>query len=134
MPNITRRDAVLTGLGAAVAVPALTASASNATAKSNAPVRGKAISGPAKHKFEMNIEETRITLGGNQTLQTFAFGGLVPVPLFHVREGAEVDVLLNSLTTLNHSLSWQDRNSVVKGTSVDMRVDLGDDRRIKKQK
>src|SRR3546814_1012680 len=75
MPNITRRDAVLTGLGAAVAVPALTASASNATAKSNAPVRGKAISGAAKHKFEMNIEETRITLVGNQTFQTFAFGG-----------------------------------------------------------
>src|SRR3546814_19589852 len=91
MPNITRRDAVLTGLGAAVAVPALTASASNATAKSNAPVRGKAISGAAKHKFEMNIEETRITLVGNQTFQTFAFGGQVPAPLFHVREGDEVE-------------------------------------------
>src|SRR3546814_17425749 len=90
MPNITRRDAVLTGLGAAVAVPALTASASNATAKSNAPVRGKAISGAAKHKFEMNIEETRITLVGKQTFQTFAFGGQVPAPLFQWREGARV--------------------------------------------
>src|SRR3546814_8064384 len=86
MPNITRRDAVLTGLGAAVAVPALTASASNATAKSNAPVRGKAISGAAKHKFEMNIEETRITLVGNQTFQTFAFGGQVPRSEEHTSE------------------------------------------------
>src|SRR3546814_202375 len=120
MPNITRRDAVLTGLGAAVAVPALTASASNATAKSNAPVRGKAISGAAKHKFEMNIEETRITLVGNQTFQTFAFGGQVPAPLFHVREGDEVEVLLNNLTTLNHTIHWH--GILQRGRSEERRV------------
>src|SRR3546814_9459168 len=107
MPNITRRDAVLTGLGAAVAVPALTASASNATAKSNAPVRGKAISGDAKNKFEMNIEETRITLVGNQTFQTFDFGAQVQAHLFNVWEGEEVEVHLENLTTLTHKIHWQ---------------------------
>src|SRR3546814_13657510 len=45
-------------------------------------------------------------LVGNQTFQTFAFGGQVPAPLFHVREGDEVEVLLNNLTTLKHTIHW----------------------------
>lgn len=103
MGPITRRDAVLKGLGAAVAVPALTAVAP-AAAKSTGPAVGKA--GAAQHKFEMNIEETRITLVGQQTFQTFAYAGQVPAPLFHVREGDHVEVLLNNLTTLPHTIHW----------------------------
>jgi len=54
----------------------------------------------------MNIEDTRITLVGNQTFHTFAFGGQVPAPLFHVSEGDLVEVTLNNLTTLPHSIHW----------------------------
>ena len=103
MPDITRRDAVLSGLGAAVAVPTLAAAGSSSVAQA-APAKGRR--GAAQHKFEMNIEETRITLVGQQTFQTFAFAGQVPAPLFHVREGDEVEVVLNNLTTLPHTIHW----------------------------
>ncbi|MCK9541383.1 MAG: hypothetical protein M0R03_05055 [Novosphingobium sp.] len=50
----------------------LTAAASPANGRQVAkPPKGKA--GAAQHKFEMNIEETRITLVGNQAFQTFAY-------------------------------------------------------------
>src|SRR3546814_13675258 len=101
MPNITQRDAVLTGLGAAVAVPALTDSASNATAHSNAPVRGKAISGAAKHKCEMITEETRITLVGTQAFNTLALGWPVLAQIFPVRDADEVEHLMDSLAPPN---------------------------------
>jgi FtsP/CotA-like multicopper oxidase with cupredoxin domain len=103
MPNITRRDAVLAGLGA-VAVPVLTTGGANAAAPASG--KRKARAGAAQHKFEMNIEDTRITLVEKQEFHTFAFGGQVPAPLFHVREGDEVEVLLNNLTTLPHSIHW----------------------------
>lgn len=105
MSNITRRDAVLAGLGAAVAVPALSAGATDAVAR-EVGKSSKVRAGAAQHKFEMNIEDTRITLVGNQTFHTFAFGGQVPAPLFHVREGDHVEVVLNNLTTLPHSIHW----------------------------
>ena len=54
----------------------------------------------------MNIEDTQITLVGKQTFHTFAFGGQVPAPLFHVREGDNVEVVLNNLTTLPHTIHW----------------------------
>lgn len=106
MTHITRRDAVFKGLGAAVAVPALTAVASDAAGKDRGAAAGKPRGQAAQHKFEMNIEETRITLVGQQTFQTFAYAGQVPAPLFHVREGDHVEVVLNNLTTLPHTIHW----------------------------
>ena len=54
----------------------------------------------------MNIEDTRIVLVGTQTFHTFAFGGQVPGPLFHVREGDQVEVVVNNMTALPHSIHW----------------------------
>ena len=56
--------------------------------------------------FEMNIEDTRITLVGKQDFHTFAFNGQVPGPLIHVKEGDEVTVNVNNLTTLPHTIHW----------------------------
>lgn len=58
------------------------------------------------HTFEMNIEDTRITLVGKQDFHTFAFNGQVPGPLIHVKEGDEVTVNVNNLTTLPHTIHW----------------------------
>ena len=102
MPKLTRRDAVFTSLvaGELPVLGAVSSSSASARAPSASP------SGRNSHKFEMNIEDTRITLVGNQTFHTFAFGGQVPAPLFHVSEGDLVEVTLNNLTTLPHSIHW----------------------------
>jgi FtsP/CotA-like multicopper oxidase with cupredoxin domain len=60
----------------------------------------------AKRNFEMNIEDTRITLVEKQQFHTFAFAGQVPGPLFHVDEGDELSVTVNNLTALPHTIHW----------------------------
>lgn len=60
----------------------------------------------AKRTFEMNIEDTRITLVEKQQFHTFAFAGQVPGPLFHLDEGDEVEVTVNNLTALPHTIHW----------------------------
>lgn len=63
------------------------------------------VSAEARH-FEINIEDTRITLVDKQDFHTFAFNGQVPGPLIHVKEGDEVTVDVNNLTTLPHTIHW----------------------------
>ena len=99
--DLSRRSALLSGIGIA-AVPALTEVAAAAAAS---PAPQPSGSG-AHHKFEMNIEDTSITLVENQKFHTFAFAGQVPGPLFHVREGDEIEVVLNNLTALSHTIHW----------------------------
>jgi FtsP/CotA-like multicopper oxidase with cupredoxin domain len=101
MQDVSRRAALISGLGvAAIAAPAL---ANPAPAKSAA----KAPIGQVQaHKFEMNIEDTKITLVGEQTFHTFAFAGQVPGPLIHVREGDTVELTVNNLTSLPHTIHW----------------------------
>jgi FtsP/CotA-like multicopper oxidase with cupredoxin domain len=60
----------------------------------------------AKRVFEMNIEDTRITLVEKQQFHTFAFAGQVPGPLFYVDEGDELEVTVNNLTALPHTIHW----------------------------
>lgn len=60
----------------------------------------------AKRDFEMNIEDTRITLVEKQQFHTFAFNGQVPGPLFYVDEGDEITVVVNNLTALPHTIHW----------------------------
>lgn len=65
-----------------------------------------ALSWAEKRSFEMSIEDTRITLVDKQQFHTFAFNGQVPGPLIHVKEGDEVTVNVNNLTTLPHTIHW----------------------------
>lgn len=60
----------------------------------------------AKRDFEMNIEDTRITLVEKQQYHTFAFAGQVPGPLFYVDEGDEITVNVNNMTALPHTIHW----------------------------
>jgi FtsP/CotA-like multicopper oxidase with cupredoxin domain len=101
MAEVSRRSALLTGLGVAAA-PVLAGAVAGGPARAApaAPTAGQT------HKFEMNIEDTRITLVESQTFHTFAFGGQVPGPLFHVGEGDRVEVTVNNLTTLPHTIHW----------------------------
>lgn len=101
MTEVSRRSALLTGLGVA-ASPVLASAAGPASAR---PAASAATPGQT-HKFEMNVEDTRIVLVGSQTFHTFAFGGQVPGPLFHVREGDHVEVTVNNLTALPHTIHW----------------------------
>lgn len=60
----------------------------------------------AKRDFEMNIEDTRITLVEKQQFHTFAFAGQVPGPLFYVDEGDELTINVNNMTALPHTIHW----------------------------
>jgi FtsP/CotA-like multicopper oxidase with cupredoxin domain len=60
----------------------------------------------AKRAFEMNIEDTRITLVEKTTFHTFAFAGQVPGPLFYVNEGDQMEIKVNNLTSLPHTIHW----------------------------
>jgi len=95
MRHVSRRSTLLSGLGLAAA-PAL---AGIARAKT-APV-AEADNEPQTHQFEMNIEDTRITLVGQQKFHTFAFAGHVTGPLLHVRQGDTLEVVVN-----NHTIHW----------------------------
>jgi manganese oxidase len=59
-----------------------------------------------KREFNMTIEDTKIVLVDQQAFHTFAFDGQVPGPLIHVKEGDEVSVNVNNLTTLPHTIHW----------------------------
>jgi FtsP/CotA-like multicopper oxidase with cupredoxin domain len=59
-----------------------------------------------KRKFDMTIEDTKINLVDRQAFHTFAFNVQVPAPLIHVKEGDEVTVNVNNLTTIPHSIHW----------------------------
>jgi FtsP/CotA-like multicopper oxidase with cupredoxin domain len=80
----------------------------------------------AKRNFEMNIEDTRITLVEKQQYHTFAFAGQVPGPLFYVDEGDELTVNVNNMTALPHTIHWHGmlqrgtwRNDGVPGITQD---------------
>lgn len=59
-----------------------------------------------KRTFEMNIEDTRINLVEKQQFHTFAFAGQVPGPLFYLDEGDDVEIAVNNLTALPHTIHW----------------------------
>jgi FtsP/CotA-like multicopper oxidase with cupredoxin domain len=59
-----------------------------------------------KRTFEMSIEDTRIRLVETQSFHTFAFDGQVPGPLIHLKEGDQVTINVNNLTTLPHTIHW----------------------------
>jgi len=101
--DMSRRSALASGIGLA-AVPVLAEIAGGGRAEARA--SSGSAKAPATHKFEMNIEDTSITLVDKQTFHTFAYAGQVPGPLFHVREGDQVEVTLNNLTALSHTIHW----------------------------
>lgn len=59
-----------------------------------------------KRVFKMTIEDTIITLVGNQKFHTFAFDGQVPGPLIHVQEGDDLEISVENDTTLPHTIHW----------------------------
>jgi FtsP/CotA-like multicopper oxidase with cupredoxin domain len=103
MTNLSRRSALLSAVTLAGA-----SGLSDAAAGASPPRRSPpgAAAGSQTHRFEMNIEDTRITLVGTQTFHTFAYGGQVPGPLFHVRHGDQMEVTVNNLTALPHTIHW----------------------------
>lgn len=60
----------------------------------------------ASRSFEMNIEDTEVTLVNQQKYHTFAFNGQVPAPLIYVDEGDDVTVKVNNLTAMSHTIHW----------------------------
>jgi len=68
----------------------------------------------ALRKYDMNIEDTRITLVEKQQFHTFAFSGQVPGPLFYVDEGDQIEVNVNNVTALPHTVHWH--GMLQKGT------------------
>lgn len=62
--------------------------------------------GGARRVFEMNIEDTEIKIVEKQGFHTFAFAGQVPGPLIYVDEGDNLEITVNNLTALPHTIHW----------------------------
>jgi len=60
----------------------------------------------AQHQFEMTIEEGEVALTPNLKAKVWGFNGQVPGPLIHVKEGDDVEVLVQNNTTLHHTVHW----------------------------
>lgn len=57
-------------------------------------------------QFSMVIEDTILKLVDKQTFHVFSFNGQSPGPLFHVREGDDVEIEVENQTTLPHTVHW----------------------------
>lgn len=57
-------------------------------------------------KFEMTIEEVEVDVAPGFKAHVWAYNGQVPGPLFHVREGDQLEVTVHNMTTLNHTIHW----------------------------
>jgi FtsP/CotA-like multicopper oxidase with cupredoxin domain len=56
--------------------------------------------------FEMTIDEVDLEVAPGFKTKVWAFDGQVPGPLFHVKEGDDVEVVVHNNTTLNHTVHW----------------------------
>lgn len=59
-----------------------------------------------EHHFEMTIEEVELEVAPGFKTKVWGFNGQVPGPLFHVKEGDDVEVIVHNNTTLNHTVHW----------------------------
>jgi FtsP/CotA-like multicopper oxidase with cupredoxin domain len=59
-----------------------------------------------KVTLEMTIEEIEADVAPGFKSKAFGFNGQVPGPLFHVKEGDEVEVTVSNFTTLTHTVHW----------------------------
>lgn len=57
-------------------------------------------------QFEMTIDEMEIDVAPGFKSKVWGFNGQVPGPLYHVKEGDEVEVTVHNFTTLNHTVHW----------------------------
>ena len=57
-------------------------------------------------QFSMVIEDTILKLVDKRTFHVFSFNGQSPGPLFHVKEGDDVEIEVENQTTLPHTIHW----------------------------
>lgn len=57
-------------------------------------------------KIRMTIEEVDLEVAPGLTAKVWAFNGQVPGPLIHVKEGDEVEAVVQNNTTLSHTVHW----------------------------
>lgn len=59
-----------------------------------------------KVKMEMTIDEIEVEVAPGFKAKAFGFNGQVPGPLYHVKEGDDVEVTVTNFTTLTHTVHW----------------------------
>ncbi len=104
---ISRRNLVkLAGLGAVASTTAALAGGAQAqqqTAAAGTPVDpGEATT----HKFDMTIEETRLSVARGFDTNVWAYNGQVPGPLIRVRQGDTIEANVTNNTTGTHTIHW----------------------------
>ncbi len=57
-------------------------------------------------KFEMDIQEVELLVAPGLKAKVWAFNGQVPGPLLHVKEGDNVEVVVQNKTTQAHTVHW----------------------------
>jgi manganese oxidase len=57
-------------------------------------------------QIQMTIEEVDLEVAPGLTAKVWAFNGQVPGPLIHVKEGDEIEAVVQNNTTLSHTVHW----------------------------
>ncbi|GHB39856.1 hypothetical protein GCM10007094_31390 [Pseudovibrio japonicus] len=104
--DISRRNLVkIAGLGAVATVAATGANEALAKATPKAAPKA-AVPAPQTHKFDMTIEEARLTVARGFETNVWAYNGQVPGPLIRVREGDSIEAHVTNNTRGAHTIHW----------------------------
>lgn len=103
--DISRRGLVkMAGLGAAVATQLIpTGAAYGSTENASDDV---AQTDPQTHKFDMSVEEARLSVSRGFETNVWAYNGQVPGPLIRVREGDHIEAKVTNKTKAVHTIHW----------------------------
>ena len=100
----SRRDMVrLTGMSFAATS---LAGASDAAAPTVHHSTHKPVKGGREHKFDMTIEETKVTVARGKDFKVWAYNGQVPGPLIRVRQGDVIEANVTNRTSASHTIHW----------------------------
>lgn len=103
--NISRRGLVkLAGIGAAVSTQMSASSVAYGLTRDAS--ESAVDSAPRTHKFDMSIEEARLSVSRGFETNVWAYNGQVPGPLIRVREGDFVEAKVTNNTKAVHTIHW----------------------------
>lgn len=109
--DLSRRSLVkMSGLGVATAGLAGIGSAASAHGSATGTVprlpNDKPVKGARTHRFDMTIEEGKVTVAKGKDFKVWAYNGQVPGPLIRVRQGDTIEAHVTNNTGASHTVHW----------------------------
>lgn len=109
--DITRRHLMKVsgfGLAATGAAAISTASSAQSTGRSGLPGLPSAepVKGARTHRFDMTIDEAKVTVARGKDFKVWGYNGQVPGPLLRVRQGDTIEAHVTNNTGAAHTIHW----------------------------